>query len=258
MKPRLLTMIASAAFVFLFAVTFARADMSSAEYFARDRANNWTGHLYDFTTPKPTPYGRLHAVRPDRSQYVALVAAEARRQGAPVNIVVEQVRQESGFNPGARSRQNALGLMQILPGTWKATKCTGDIWDAADNARCGVRYFMLGLKANGGNVRAALHHYHGGPNLAMHGRRTRSYADVILARAGAGAPVIASTHRPTRIARASRAHKWARAAGRYARHSPTRAKRFASHRPRRGREAYYLSGPSRHTAYSVRYRVAGR
>lgn len=56
--------------------------------------------------------------------------------------------------------------------------------DAADyQKRLGKAYFDEGL-AKTGNVRDALHYYHGGPNKRLWGPKTRSYADAVLGRLG--------------------------------------------------------------------------
>lgn len=48
----------------------------------------------------------------------------------------------------------------------------------------GRAYFNEGL-ARTGNVRDALHYYHGGPNRHLWGPKTHRYADEVLARVGA-------------------------------------------------------------------------
>lgn len=47
---------------------------------------------------------------------------------------------ESGHNPFARNpHSSAKGLLQIIDGTWAAFGCAGNVFDAADNMRCGIR-----------------------------------------------------------------------------------------------------------------------
>ena len=50
----------------------------------------------------------------------AQIQAESKRQGLDPYLVAGLIRQETVFNPRARSRANALGLMQILPSTGHA------------------------------------------------------------------------------------------------------------------------------------------
>lgn len=110
-----------------------------------------------------------------------VVAAEARRQNVPVRLALAVAKTESNFNPRARSSAGAVGVMQILPSTWRTIGCSGSMTNAADNARCGVRYLAQGLREGG--ERWAVARYHGGPNARAHGRSTHSYASKVLGRA---------------------------------------------------------------------------
>ncbi len=168
--------------------THAEFGGTAAEFFARDRGM-WQGD-------SASPYGRIPTrihVRRDRKLYAAIVAREARRQGVPVRLALAVAKQESGFNPRAMSRQHAMGLMQIIPSTWRAQGCTGSPWNPEDNARCGVHYLAQGLREGG--AAWAVARYHGGPNRRWHGRKTRHYQRVVLAAAGYSTRV-AYRHRP--------------------------------------------------------------
>ncbi|HEX6203893.1 MAG TPA: transglycosylase SLT domain-containing protein, partial [Thermoanaerobaculia bacterium] len=46
-----------------------------------------------------------------------LVAEAAARQGVDLRLVEAVVRAESAWNPAARSRRGAMGLMQLMPET---------------------------------------------------------------------------------------------------------------------------------------------
>lgn len=48
---------------------------------------------------------------------------------------------ESDWDPRAVSRSGAMGLMQIMPGTWEEWG-VGDPFDPAANIACGVRYML--------------------------------------------------------------------------------------------------------------------
>lgn len=61
---------------------------------------------------------------------------------------------------------------------------TGTSRTAAEyQKRLGKAYFEEGL-AKTGNLRDALHYYHGGPDRSLWGPKTRSYANSVLARLG--------------------------------------------------------------------------
>jgi cell wall-associated NlpC family hydrolase len=49
--------------------------------------------------------------------YQAMAASYARQYGVPVQLFQNQIHQESGFNPNARSGAGALGIAQFMPST---------------------------------------------------------------------------------------------------------------------------------------------
>lgn len=143
-------------------------------FFARDRGQ----------TQAAKPFGALpKAISRDRSgvrlRNAAIVEAAARREGVPSTLARNLTRQESGFNHLARSPVGAMGLTQIMPGTWRSEGCTGSPWNPEDNARCGMRYLAKFYRQGGAHY-AALR-YHGGPNTRMHGPKTKHYARVVTA-----------------------------------------------------------------------------
>ena len=77
--------------------------------------------------------------------------------------------QESRFDALARSRSNALGLMQLKLGTARdalgprAVPAESSLFDPALNTRAGARYFAGLLARFGGSVPAALAGYNSGP-----------------------------------------------------------------------------------------------
>ena len=53
-------------------------------------------------------------------RYRRVVCDSARRHGIDAALLAAQIRQESGFNPRARSSANAIGIAQIIPSTARA------------------------------------------------------------------------------------------------------------------------------------------
>ncbi len=145
---------------------------SAATYWAKERGQAVPafGVLPSKITREPRGSRLLNA---------AIVEAAARREGVPVALARNLTRQESGFNHLARSPVGAMGLTQIMPGTWRAEGCKGNPWRAEDNAACGMRY-LAKFYRQGGAQYAALR-YHGGPNTRMHGPKTKHYARVVTA-----------------------------------------------------------------------------
>jgi len=81
--------------------------------------------------------------------------------------------QESRFDAAARSRSNALGLMQLMMFTArrtlgaKAVAAESTLFDPALNTAAGTRYLQGLIGRFGGNVPAALAAYNSGPNRVL-------------------------------------------------------------------------------------------
>lgn len=109
------------------------------------------------------------------------------------------IHQESGGNGMAVGPQTqygrAIGSTQMLPKTaHEMARKVGlpfrpDLLKSntpeglAYQRKLGEAYLQEGLEKTG-NLRDALHYYHGGPDRSLWGPKTRSYANSILARLG--------------------------------------------------------------------------
>ena len=123
-----------------------------------------------------------------------LIAQAARRFGVPEDWIRAVMRQESGFDPAATSRAGAMGLMQVMPGTWAELRLRhglgADPYDPQDNVLAGTAYLRemydrfgpYGMLAayNAGPGRYLQHRDHGRPLPA----ETRDYIARISARIG--------------------------------------------------------------------------
>lgn len=114
---------------------------------------------------KPVQPGRTRRSMPDPSpsDVTALVANTARAYHVDPEFVMAVIRQESGFNSRARSRKNAMGLMQLIPATARRFGVK-NAFDPADNVRGGVAYLNFLLRRFGGNVALVLAGYNAGEN----------------------------------------------------------------------------------------------
>jgi hypothetical protein len=118
------------------------------------------------------------------SSILNLVRQEAKKNGIPENIALALVKQESGFNPKARSPVGAMGLMQLMPGTARGLGVTNP-WDPAQNVSGGMRYLSQQYKqfGNWGNALAA---YNAGPGAVQKYKgippykETQNYVKTIL------------------------------------------------------------------------------
>jgi soluble lytic murein transglycosylase-like protein len=103
------------------------------------------------------------------------------------SLVRAIIATESAFNPLARSRAGAIGLMQLMPGT--AMELGVNPLEPEQNIEGGVRYFSQLLKMFGG-VEMALVAYNAGPGFAQRYARgqavlygeTRDYVRSVLGR----------------------------------------------------------------------------
>lgn len=97
------------------------------------------------------------------------IVAESRRAGLDPALVAGLIRQESNFNPGARSPAGARGLMQVMPAVGKSIAPSAGItsWDPAllydpgINIEIGIRHLAPLLKAQP-NVERSLAAYNAG------------------------------------------------------------------------------------------------
>jgi soluble lytic murein transglycosylase-like protein len=94
--------------------------------------------------------------------YDAQITAAATKYGVDPALLKGLIRQESNFNPSARSGAGAEGLTQLMPGTAASLGVT----DASDPAQAidgGAKYLKQQLDRFGGDASKALAAYNAGP-----------------------------------------------------------------------------------------------
>lgn len=121
-------------------------------------------------------------------KYDELIAQSAARNGIDPNFIVAVMRQESGFNPRARSYKGATGLMQLMPATASRFGVT-NIYDPGQNIEGGARYLRFLLDSFNGDVSLVLAGYNAGENAVVNSgyrvpryRETQNYVRSISAR----------------------------------------------------------------------------
>lgn len=79
---------------------------------------------------------------PVKIPFMEIVKKESQEQGADLELIFAVIQAESAFDPKAKSKAGAIGLMQVLPGTarWLGLKDGAKLWDPAINVRYGVKY----------------------------------------------------------------------------------------------------------------------
>jgi len=99
-------------------------------------------------------------------RYAAYVSEAAQRFGIPERWIRAVLRAESAGDVGAVSSAGALGLMQVMPGTWAALRVRyglgRDPYDPRDNIMAGAGY-LREMWDRYGDVGAMLAAYNAGP-----------------------------------------------------------------------------------------------
>lgn len=119
--------------------------------------------------------------------YVTMARAAARRYGVPEDLFLQQIRQESGFNPKAHSAAGAQGIAQFMPATAAGM---GVNPNDPRSSLYGAARLMASYIHKYGSQALALAAYNGGPGsvefFQKHGyfpaAETTNYVDTILKR----------------------------------------------------------------------------
>jgi soluble lytic murein transglycosylase len=130
----------------------------------------------------PMTYWQLLLPRP----YWATLENDARANGLDPYLVAALIRQESEFNPGAVSRANAYGLMQLLPSVGKelAKKNgdrhfkTNDLLNPTINLQLGTQDLRKSIDRYGGQVDYALAAYNAGDSPVHQWMSVNNYKDI--------------------------------------------------------------------------------
>lgn len=146
---------------------------------------------------KTNPFGSLSATqnvssqitvdkKPSRVQLLNMISKISQKYGVDEKLVQAVIKQESGFNPKARSHCGAMGLMQLMPATAKGLGVQ-DAYNPVQNVEGGVKHLKGLLARYNGNLVLALAAYNaGGGNVDKYGgvppfKETQNYVRNILA-----------------------------------------------------------------------------
>ena len=165
-------------------VEIARMYTAAGEYYralqALKKAIN--GYFAMDMNALPQPYWEGLFPRP----YWDALRRYSDENGLDPYLVASLIRQESEFNPGAVSRANAYGLMQLLPSTGKSTAKqvglhnykTDSLLDPTTNIQLGTKYFREMVDHFGGQIEYALAAYNAGDSRVESWRSSGTYRDI--------------------------------------------------------------------------------
>jgi soluble lytic murein transglycosylase-like protein len=117
--------------------------------------------------------------------YDGLIRRTAQRHELDPGLLTAVIRQESGFNAGARSSAGAMGLMQLMPDTARSLGVANP-YDPAQNVEGGARMLRGLIDRYGGRLDLALAAYNAGSGAVDKYRgvppfaETRNYVNSIL------------------------------------------------------------------------------
>jgi soluble lytic murein transglycosylase-like protein len=125
----------------------------------------------------------------ETTPYGEIISAMAEAHGVDPLLVRALIQVESNYQPRARSRKGAMGLMQIMPATARVYNVRNP-FDPKANIEAGIKHLKSLIDRFGGGIELALAAYNAGEGAVtkFNGvppyRETKSYVSRILALAG--------------------------------------------------------------------------
>jgi len=114
-----------------------------------------------------------------RSRYARHIYDAARLTKLEPALIHAVISAESGYNPLARSRKGAAGLMQLMPDTAKRYGVKNRL-DPAQNIHGGARYLRDLVRMFNNDVQLAVAAYNAGENAVVrHGNRIPPYSETM-------------------------------------------------------------------------------
>lgn len=148
--------------------------------------------VFKLDVPPKIPFGSLSVgaqlkteKNVSKTEIMELVDKTCEKYNIDSKLVKALIQQESAFNPNAKSKAGALGLMQLMPKTAHGLG-VNDPMNPEDNIDGGVRYLKQMLDKFHGNKILALAAYNAGPNAVekYNGippyKETQNYVNSIL------------------------------------------------------------------------------
>ena len=114
-----------------------------------------------------------------RKRYEKDILAAAKESNVDPALIHAVISAESGYNPFARSRQGATGLMQLMPETARRFGARNRL-DPGQNIRAGVRYLRMLMDLFDNDLELVLAAYNAGENAVIRfGHRIPPYSETM-------------------------------------------------------------------------------
>jgi soluble lytic murein transglycosylase-like protein len=139
-------------------------------------ATTFAAKLQSATATAAAPVATAASAPASSTPYDGLIAEAAQRNGVDPALLKGLIRQESNFDPAARSGAGAVGLTQLMPAT-AAGLGVADPTDPAQAIEGGARYLRAQLDRFGGDEAKALAAYNAGPGAVQRFGGVPPYAE---------------------------------------------------------------------------------
>lgn len=118
---------------------------------------------FDCYACNPASSINWNTVKLNTTDYADEISATAKKHAVDPALVRALIHAESHFNPKAKSRVGAQGLMQLMPATAQELG-VNNAFNAQQNIQGGVKYLAQLLNTFKGNIKLATAAYNAGPN----------------------------------------------------------------------------------------------
>lgn len=103
---------------------------------------------------------------PEMLPFGLVIHEAAGRYDVDADLILAIIMAESQFNPSAKSKKGAKGLMQLMPVTAGALD-VANVYSPEENINAGVRHFRWLLDRFDGDLKRALAAYNAGPQIVL-------------------------------------------------------------------------------------------